>query len=121
MTESIMGSFYILTTPEYDLEGRYKIGITTQTASKLLKQYTRFLPQRYFRLFIETPSYKLIEKGMKHRFNQYSVQGYDEAKSEWFIVPFMDLYNYFNELLQKITPKYPKVETPKVETPGRDS
>lgn len=93
--------FYILSSPNDDAAGWFKIGVTDKSADELLNQYSRGNPRAYFRLFIECNDPCYVESELLKIFKNRVVQRRTGNDSEWVVVPFRELFPVVVRLLEE--------------------
>jgi hypothetical protein len=94
-----MEHIYIISSPSYQ-STYYKIGRTTQTSDKLLKNYTRALGIPIIELFLDTNNSILVEKEIFLQLNSYRVYKRHEI--------FKGDLNYFKKICINTVDKYKK-------------
>lgn len=94
-------SLYILSTPEYEKSGIFKVGIHSGTVTRLISRYITSLPNLDVKLFVllSDEKSKRIEKEVKAHFLPKRVSNINGNNSEWFQVPLEELCSFIFSLL----------------------
>jgi hypothetical protein len=88
--------FYIYTTPDHQVNNKYKIGVHTGSQKKLIRRIKTYLPEAFIILFLKTDKCTSIEDHLKKMFLEYRIDNQDDRKSEWLI---LDPIEIIKELL----------------------
>lgn len=77
-----MSHFYVLTTPLFAKQHRFKLGCTTQSRSDLMKRYSTTLPDAFFAIYHPCQG-RIVENIMLNFFESSRVPHKTGRQSEW--------------------------------------
>lgn len=98
-------ALYIISAPDYEIVGKFKVGIHSGEIAKLITRYITSHPDLSIKLFIMLPDGKAreIENKIKSQFAEHSVSNINGNSSEWFQIPLETLQNFIFSALNNNT------------------